>query len=409
MSAAGPHDLGASGPARPRISPARIAAIRWAMLAGNFVIGSAILLPAGMLAELAEAFRIDVATAGALVLASGIVVAIGAPLLAGATSRIDRRLLLTSSLALYVAAHAASALATRFDLLIAARVAIGIGAAIFTPQAAATLGALLPVEERASAITFAFIGWSLASVGGVPMGGLIAHLLGWQAAFVVVALSAFAAAIATWLTVPRGVRIAPLGMSSWIAVATSPALMLVLLVSVLNGTGQFTHFTYLSPSLKASLGADAAMLTGVLVWFGAWATIGNFAASQIVARWGADRAVLVTLLSMAAGLALWGVGAHIAALVMLAAALWGVGNFATNSMQQARLAAIAPPLASASIALNTSAIYIGQGTGSALGGHLITAHKMWALPFAGSIVLVAAAAVSALASRMRRPPSPKSG
>ena len=42
------------------------------------------------------------------------------------------------------------------------------------------------------------------------------------------------------------------------SVATSPALLLVLLVTVLNGTGQFTFFTYFNPSLKASLGASMA-------------------------------------------------------------------------------------------------------------------------------------------------------
>ncbi len=39
-------------------------------------------------------------------------------------------------------------------------------------------------------------------------------------------------------------------------------------------------------------------------------------------------------------------------------------------MQQARLAAAAPALAPASIALNTSAIYVGQAVGSYLGGFL---------------------------------------
>ena len=40
--------------------------------------------------------------------------------------------------------------------------------------------------------------------------------------------------------------------------------MTVLLVTVLNGTGQFTFFTYLAPSLKASLSDNAELLTIVL-------------------------------------------------------------------------------------------------------------------------------------------------
>jgi MFS transporter, DHA1 family, inner membrane transport protein len=44
-------------------------------------------------------------------------------------------------------------------------------------------------------------------------------------------------------------------------------------------------------------------------------------------------------------------------------------------MQQARLVAAAPPLASASVALNTSVLYIGQAVGSAIGG-VLYAHDL---------------------------------
>ena len=83
----------------------------------------------------------------------------------------------------------------------------------------------------------------------------------------------------------------------------------------------------------------------------------------------------------------------------MAAAVWGLGTFATNSIQQARLAGIAPELTSASISLNTSAIYFGQAAGSGLGGLLIAAGAMATLPWVGAGVLLAAAAVSAAAMR----------
>lgn len=390
--------------ARIELGPHEERRLLVALLIGNFVIGSAILLPAGMLTEVSHAFSVDVATGGRLMLVSGVTVALGAPLVAALTSHIDRRTILAGSLLIYVAAHLASIVAPSFDALLGARVAIGIGAAVFTPQAAATVGALLPPERRASAITFAFIGWSLASIGGVPMGGLIAHTFGWQAAFAVVGASAAAALAGVLLTVPRGVRIAPLSLASWREVATSPALLLVLLVTVLNGSGQFTLFTYLAPSLNHSLGASSGLLTGVLAWFGLWATAGNVMASRVVGRVGVDRAVLLTLVCMTAALVLWGAGAGAGSLlvVLAAAALWGMGNFATNSMQQARLAGLRPTLASASIALNTSAIYVGQAIGAATGAELIRAGSLGSLPYAGAGLLVCAAVVSVAASRRTR-------
>ena len=53
---------------------------------------------------------------------------------------------------------------------------------------------------------------------------------------------------------------------------------------------------------------------------------------------------------------------------------WALGCFSSNSAQQARLGAAAPALAPALMALNTSAIYLGQAAGAASGGWLI-AHR----------------------------------
>lgn len=383
----------------PNPPPAANRSLLWALLFGNFVIGTGILLPAGMLTELASGLSVSIATAGSLIVISGVVVAIGAPLIAAFTSQIDRRTILLASLALYVAAHVASAFAANFDMLLLARIAIGVAAAIFTPQAAATVGALLPPEKRSSAITMIFIGWSLATVGGMPLGGYIAHAFGWRTAFAIVAAMSAIAFVAVMLTLQKGVRIPRLNTQSWRHVATSPALLLVLLVTVLNGTGQFTFFTYLTPSLEASLSAGATLLTFVLAWYGGFATIGNVVATRAIGQIGASRAAHVSLLAMAAGLAVWGAGAGTLAIVLAGATLWGLGTFATNSIQQARLAGLAPELTSASIALNTSAIYLGQALGSGLGGAMINNGWLPELPWIAAALLIVGVAASLAAAR----------
>ncbi len=366
-----------------------------ALLLGNFVIGTGILLPAGMLGELAISLDVSIASAGLLLFASGLVVAIGAPIAAAVTSRVDRRFLLAVAMALYAACHVVSALAPNFETLVAARLFLAVSAAIFTPQAAATVSALLPVERRASAITLIFIGWSLATVGGMPLGGYVAHALGWRAAFAIVATLSLLAMAAVWLTVPRRVSIAPLSSASWRAVARNPALLLVLLVTVLNGTGQFTLFTYLSPSLAAV--GETAIVTAILAWYGTWATIGNVVATRLIVRTGPARAVLIMLLTMTVGMTLWGLAERSLVLILLAATIWGLGTFAANSIQQARLATIAPDLTSASVALNTSAIYLGQAAGSGLGSIMVNAQLMPYLPWAGASILLLAVCVSLLA------------
>src|ERR1043165_1039092 len=88
-----------------------------ALFAGNFIIGTGILLPAGMLNDLSAGLDVSPATAGTLMVAGGF----GAPLFATLTSSFDRRLLLVGSLVYYAIGHALSALAPEFWSLLAIR------------------------------------------------------------------------------------------------------------------------------------------------------------------------------------------------------------------------------------------------------------------------------------------------
>jgi predicted MFS family arabinose efflux permease len=74
-------------------------------------------------------------------------------------------------------------------------------------------------------------------------------------------------------------------------------------------------------------------------------------------------------------------------------------------MQQARLAITAPPLAGASIALNTSLLYVGQAIGSGIGG-MLYARELYKGPGYASVgFMLVAAAVLAL-TWQRRPAGP---
>jgi predicted MFS family arabinose efflux permease len=95
------------------------------------------------------------------------------------------------------------------------------------------------------------------------------------------------------------------------------------------------------------------------------------------------------------------------ALMAVAMVAWGAGVFAGNSAQQARLVALAPAAAPVSVALNSSAIYLGQAIGPAAGGLLI-AHVAGAQGYAWLAaisvpLLVAAIALSQFASLRMRP------
>jgi predicted MFS family arabinose efflux permease len=375
----------------------------WALLVGNFVIGTGVMVVPGTLNEISASLSVTVATAGQLITAAAAVMCVGAPLLAAAVAGWDRRQLLAITLLWYAAGHALCALMPSFGALLPVRMLTVIAPAIFTPQAAACAGMLVPPEHRGRAVTFVFLGWSMASVLGLPIGALIGGHLGWRMAFMAIAALSVASATSIWLTLPSGIRPAALTAEAWLRVLRSPVLMGIVSVTALQGAGQFVLFSYFGPILKQSFGADATTLSVMWALFGICGLIGNMVVSRYIDRVGAGRMVLITTVLIASSLLVWPLASTLAWLAVVLVP-WGLGCFATNSAQQARLVGLAPALAPGSVALNSSGIYTGQAVGAALGGWLLANDAGAWMSWAGLSLVLVAISLSVAIDRSRRAP-----
>jgi predicted MFS family arabinose efflux permease len=380
-----------------------------ALCFGNFIIGTGTLIVAGMLPQLAEGLGVSVPIAGQLVTAFAAAVCLGAPLLAGVTSRLDRRALLVAMQLVFVAGHLGAALVSSFWPMLAVRVLTSVGAALFTAQAASAAALLVPAEARGRAIAFVFLGWSIASVAGLPLGSYVSAVWGWRAGFGLVAAGAAFGAAAVWLLLPRGLRVEPVTSAMWRSILRDPALMASVGVTALFAGAGFALFAYFVPAARSYLGASPELVSGLLAVFGIAGLAGNMLAVRYMDRLGAANVAMLCLFSMLAAQLLWPWSQGSVTLVALVMVGCGLGVFACNSAQQTRLAAIAPAAASVSIALNSSAIYLGQALGPAAGGVLIAhvpGNAGYALIAAISVpLLLAAIGLSYFASlRMRARP-----
>jgi len=373
--------------------------VLWPLLFGNFVIGAGVMVVPGTLNEISADLDVPVAGAGQLITVGGIVMCLGAPLLAAVVAGWDRRRLLALSMLWYALLHLACAAAAGLGWLLPLRAIALISPAIFTPQAAACVGLLVPPQERGRAITFIFVGWSLASVLGLPMAAYVGGTLGWRAAFGVIAVLSLVSAGWVWRTLPDGVRPPALSREAWGRTFASRPLMLCIVVTVLYAAGQFVLLSYLAPFFRQTLNASAAVTSLLFMCFGAFGFLGNVLMSRHIDRIGADRAVLISVALMVVAFIAWPLASISLLLAAIVLVPWGLGCFASNSAQQERLVGLAPTLASASIALNSSALYAGQAIGAAGGGWLILNAGFGVLHWAGLVALLAAMALSVLATR----------
>ena len=360
---------------------------------GNFATGLCILAPAGMLTVLAEGLDVGIRETGLLVTYGAVILCFGSPLVAWLTTRIDRRTLLIGSLAFMVVGQAASAFAPNYATVLALRLAMVAGAAAFTPQAASTIALLLPGKERSGAIAFVFLGWSLAVAGGLPLITFVAAYVGWRGAFAAASLAALVPAILLMFALPRDLRGPPLSLQSFKVLAHSRKILLLLLITILSIASQLIVFVYLAPLLQQLTGASHEVVGLMFALFGVAGFIGNVVATNLVSRLGGWVTSGIFLASGLAGLLLWSFGAGILPVMGAGIVFMGLSFAATNSMQQARLVQAAPELSSASVALNTSSVYVGQAIGSAAGGIMFGLGWLHGIGFVGLAFIAAGVAV----------------
>jgi MFS transporter, DHA1 family, inner membrane transport protein len=361
-----------------------------ALMLGNLVTGCSVLAPAGMLIELSSDLGISVHTAALLITFGAVMLCIGSPLTAWLTSSFDRRSLLAVTLAVFALGNVASALAPGFMVLMIIRlVVLGIGA-LYTPQAAGTAALIVSAQKRGGAIAYVFLGWSLAAAVGLPLITFVTSRYGWRAAYGSIgAIAALGLVLLLW-QLPSGLRGARVDVRTWVDVARNRAIVVLLLITTLLMSGQFAVFTYMGPLLAklTHVGPDGVGLAFAI--YGLCGFLGVAIASRIVDSRGAYATSVLCVGLVLSGIAGWTLSAGIYPLMACSIAVWGLGFASSNSMQQVRLVSAAPALASASVSLNTSVLYIGQAIGSGIGGLLYARELLYGIGYAAMAFVVLA-------------------
>jgi predicted MFS family arabinose efflux permease len=101
-------------------------------------------------------------------------------------------------------------------------------------------------------------------------------------------------------------------------------------------------------------------------------------------------------------LLLWPLFASWLAAIFIVQFLWSLGSAGFPAVQQARLAAVAPQLAAATIALNSSVTYLGGSVGATIGATAWTLLQPRYVPWVGFFFVIAALACSVRGERTAR-------
>lgn len=377
------------------VAPQRL----FVLIAGNFFVATSFLSVGGLLSEISASLQIPIHKAGLLIAGFAIAAAICAPTLATLGSRIDRRKLLTGSMAVCALANLLAAGSRTFEHLMWARVLAAVTSAVYTPQVAATLTMMMPEKERAPVLAKLMVGWSVGAVLGNPISVLIASVSSWRMSFAFIGGVSAVIAIFIWRSLPPNVMVPPLNWHRWFQVLRSPALRWLTAATALTNVGSSIMMSYIAPIVKAVQGIAGPALALLLFTAGGGALLGNLLSVRMVRRFGATAVAYRCNISSATMLLLWPLFSLWTGTIYLAQFLWSLGSSGFPAVQQARLVAVAPMLAAATIALNSSVTYFGMAVGASIGATAWTLVPPRFISWVGFVFVIGALACSVLGDR----------
>ena len=231
----------------------------------------------GILPALAKEFSISIDTAGWLLSAFALTVALTGPFTTALTARINRKTILAMVLAVFVVSNILSAFAPSFTFMMIARILPAFLHPVFWAVAASVAAREAGPKDAPKAVATVMAGLSIATVLGVPLTTYMADLFNWQASFYLAAfinLIAFAGMI---LLVP-GMPVSKESSSNASkTILRSPFLWVKLSTTLVMLAGMFATYSYLAEFLGKITQMSGAEISIMLLVFGGAGIAGNWA------------------------------------------------------------------------------------------------------------------------------------
>ena len=270
-----------------------------ALAVSAFAIGTTEFVIAGLLPELAGDLGVSVPGAGLLVSGYALGVVVGAPLVTWGVRRWPRKRALLALLVLFVAGNGISAGAQGMGVMLTGRVLAALCHGAFLGVGSLTAAEMVGEDKRARAIAGMFTGLTLSTVAGVPMGTAIGQHWGWRVTFGAVAVLGIVGMAGIALLVPKMPAREPGGEEK---VFRGRQVWLALGMTALGFGAVYAPYTYIAPIMEQVAGYPPGDLWWLLMVFGTGLVLGNWLGAKAADRWLME--TIIVLLAALTGLLL---------------------------------------------------------------------------------------------------------
>ncbi|MFD9422725.1 MULTISPECIES: MFS transporter [unclassified Streptomyces] len=352
----------------------------------------------GVLPQLSAELGVPPSTAGWLVGAFALVIAVTGPFTTLLASGIDRKKVLAASIAVFALSNAVYALTTQYEVMLAFRIIPAVFHPVFFSVALATAARMVATKDGADAkaatraTTTVFAGVTVGFAFGVPLTSYLAEHLSLPAAFwfgALVNLIAFLGILRLLPSLPVGQRVS---YGSQLSVLRQPRMWLTISSVVLIFAAMFSVYGYFAEYLGQVTHMDGSWVSAMLMAFGIVMILGNFAFGSLLQRNLVRTALAYPALCLLVYVLVYAVGPRFVPMV-LGVLVWGAvhsGGLIVTQSWLGRDARDAPEFGNS---LFISFSNLGITLGTAAGGWVLSAAGARRLPWVGAGFAVAALVV----------------
>jgi predicted MFS family arabinose efflux permease len=255
-----------------------------------FMMGADMFLVPMLVPAIAAALASSISHTAFIVTAFGIAYAGSCPLLAGLAHSWPTRTVIGVGLSIVVIACTAAIFANTIAMLIAARTASGLGAAIVNPAIWSRLHTTAAGHARGRVMLGGTAVSAAGQVVGIPLGTLVAANSGWRMAFGTLAVGFAAAWIGTRITMSPDGGFAEsqsqrAGVIRPLRLWRSPAFSLAIVANIAAQAARLGVYSYVAALLLRRYTLHGADLGIIGIVAGAGSLVGALLGTATVSRW----------------------------------------------------------------------------------------------------------------------------
>lgn len=342
-------------------------------------------LPAGLLPQIGQDLAVSPSLVGQMVTAYALGSLLAAIPLTIATRGWRRRNVLLLTIVGFLVFNSITALSSHYWLTIVARFFAGVAAGLAWSLVAGYARRMVAPHQQGRALALAMVGTPIALSLGVPLGTWLGAWVGWRTAFGIMSLLTLVLIVWVLAKVPDYPGQASHERMPLRKVFTTPGVRPVLAVVIAWMLAHNMLYTYIAP-FAAQAGLQNR-IDLVLLTFGVPALLGIWITGKLVDR--LLRVSVLTSLAVFAAISLiFGLFAHVPAVVFAGVAIWGLTFGGAATLLQTALADTAGHGADVALSMNVVAWNSAIAGSGVLGGVLLGAWGVGAFPWV-LIVLIA--------------------